>query len=580
VAWTLPLTTRPDGTAPAVNIRTPGVYPVVVELLDADDDVVDTLRTHLVRLPAIDPDDETEPLGVAVVVPFGAPPAYLDPDLDAVPAADLPVADLTEVLAAHPDVPINLAVVPESVAAVASTEPTVVDELAAALGSSQVLAAPWVRLDEAAWTRADGDELERQLAIGAETLRRLLGADLEPVRLAPAGGGPDQLAALVEHGARALVVADDDLDALDDDDFPYTLGRPFRVALGDDESVPALASDAGLEARAATAEDDPVLAAHLILADLAVIAQDEPESARAATVVLPDEAVHPMFLDALLGGLEPPAPPVVAPPTDPTATTTVPLAIPAARPAVAGTTLTDAFRAVEPAGADGGADAEDPLLRRPTADDTVTSVGRVAEALAARRADLGSYRGIFGPGDDLAVSVDHVLTTAAAADLEPGARAAALAAVDGAIGAELAALQGPQAQQVTLTARSGRVQLRLTNDTGRAADVVLRVRGDRLVLPDAVDDQIPVHLTGPTFRLDLRVETRSSGDTALDIQLLSPDGRLELGPPSRITVRATAVSGVGIFLMGAAAAFLAAWWTRTILRDRRAGRNQPAHART
>ena len=65
----------------------------------------------------------------------------------------------------------------------------------------------------------------------------------------------------------------------------------------------------------------------------------------------------------------------------------------------------------------------------------------------------------------------------------------------------------------------------------------------------------------------------------LDIQLTSPDERLDLGR-SRITVRATAVSGVGIVLMGAAAAFLAVWWTRTILRDRRrAKRARPAHAR-
>jgi hypothetical protein len=438
-----------------------------------------------------------------------------------------------------------------------------------------VLPAPWVRLDEAAWARTDGDELDRQLALGRDTLTSLLDADLPPTRLAPAGGGPDQLAALVDHGADDLVVAEDDLEPLSERTFPYTPGRPFRLRVGD-RTVPALASDSGLETLAATADVDPVLAAHDILAELAVIAQDEPNSARVATLVLPSEAMDPTFLDTLLAGLEPPAAP--PPVTDPT--TGVMTSTPAARPVVAGTTVAHAFRAVEPAGADGGADAEDPLVRRLDTDDVTTTVTRVAEELDRRRADLTSYRGIFGPGDDLGERVEQVLATVASADLDAAQRAAALAAVDGAVGTQLGTLAGPQKQTVTLTARRGRVQLLLTNDSGRPADVVLLVRADRLVLPDAVDGQIAVHLAGPTTRIDLRVQTRSSGDTTIDLQLASPDGRLPLGPSSRIRVRATAVSGVGIFLMGAAAAFLAAWWTRTILRDRRAGRAQPAHAKS
>ena len=55
-------------------------------------------------------------------------------------------------------------------------------------------------------------------------------------------------------------------------------------------------------------------------------------------------------------------------------------------------------------------------------------------------------------------------------------------------------------------------------------------------------------------------------------------GQIVLGA-SRITVRSTAVSGVGLVLMGTAAGFLLVWWSRTIIRERRARHRPPAHAR-
>lgn len=618
VQRTVALAARTDGT-PVVNLRTPGVYPVVVELVDGDDPdgdtVLDVLRTHLVRLPAADPDpdpsddgddengessDDALPLGVAVVVPFGAPPAHLDPEGPA--PSDLPVAALAGTLADHPDVPVNLAPVPESIAAAAETDAPAVRALASALAASQVLRAPWVELDEAAWARADDAELAAQLERGDATLRRLLSAEPDATRLAPPGVLTQAVDAMVDHGARALVVDEDDLSTLDDDDFPYTLGRPFRLALDDDDedddndddgpTVPALASDRALVALAAEAELDPILAAHHVLADLAVLAQDEPESVRVATLVLPEAAVSPVFLDELLDGLQPPVapPPPTAPPIDPSQPPptgpgadpnapppTAPAPIPAADPIVRGITIAEALDVVEPAGADGGADADDPLVRRLTTEGSVPSATDLADAVAERRADVGSYRGVFGPGDDTGEALDAVLASVVSSELGARARADALAEIDTRIDTELGDLQGPADQRVTLTAREGRVQLLLTNDTGRPADAVLLIRGDRLVFPDAESGRVDVHLAQPTTRLELRVETRASGDAPLDIQLTTPDERLDLGQ-SRIVVRASAVSGVGIVLMGAAAAFLAAWWSRTILRDRRQ-RRRPAHAR-
>lgn len=90
---------------------------------------------------------------------------------------------------------------------------------------------------------------------------------------------------------------------------------------------------------------------------------------------------------------------------------------------------------------------------------------------------------------------------------------------------------------------------------------------------------MPVHLVEESTRIELEVVARSSGDAPLDIRLTTPDGGRVLDE-SRITVRTTAFSGVGVVLMGAAAVFLAVWWTRTILRERRTSRRRhPSHAR-
>jgi hypothetical protein len=106
---------------------------------------------------------------------------------------------------------------------------------------------------------------------------------------------------------------------------------------------------------------------------------------------------------------------------------------------------------------------------------------------------------------------------------------------------------------------------------------VLELRGDRLEFPDHPEGRMDLQLVEPTTRVDLDVRARSSGDAPLDLRLTSPDGRVELGR-SRVTVRTTAVSGVGLVLLVTAALFLVVWWTRTILRER-GSRRRPRHAR-
>jgi hypothetical protein len=318
-------------------------------------------------------------------------------------------------------------------------------------------------------------------------------------------------------------------------------------------------ADRGLDAHIGST-GDVVLDAHRLLADLSVLALDAPLSQRAAVVVLDDDtAADRAFLGALLGGLDQQARAGAAP---------------LLRTASVDEVLTD----VEPAGSEGGADASDPLVRTVVSGEPSSSVSALRDDLAAARADVSSYRSVFGDEDPLAADVDELILTAGASSLSDAERDSMLGGARGQMRNVLSGIHGPARQRVTLTAREGQVQFVLGNETGRPADVVLELRGDRFEFPDYPDGQVPVTLEDETTRVDLEVRARSSGDAPLDLRIVSPDGRVQVGQ-SRITVRTTAVSGVGLVLMGAAATFLVVWWTRTIVRERRGSRRRhPAHA--
>jgi hypothetical protein len=565
ISLVVPLVER-DGVEP-VAIDDPGTYPVEVELLDADDEVLATLRTHLVRLPPAGAEPDLVPLAVAVVIPVHADPVDLDPRAQA--PTEAPVLEqldaLTAALAAHPEVPVTISATPESIAAAAATDPELVEELAAAVAApaSEVLANTWVRLDDAAWQRADAGALTRQLARGDQALSTALDLDTTEGRLVRSGRAAPTVAAMVGHGASLVIVDEADLEPLDTTLFPYTVARPFALSLDDgtaegSASVPALGSDPALAALAAEVDADPVLAAHQILADLSVIGADEPESARVATLVLPaDAARSAQFLDALLAGLEAPA--------------AANALQPGADPVLVGSTASTALARVDPTAEGDGDDGDEPVVRTFAETEEATDVTELAEALADEDADVASYRAVFGAEDPIAQRCEVVLATSASSDLDAGTRNGAVNATRSVREEILGGIQPPESQRVRLTDREGQIQLVVTNASGAPADVDLLLRGDRLVFPDAPDGTMRVRLEEIQTRIDLRVEARSSGDAPLEIGLASPDGRLDLGQ-SRITVRATAISGVGIGLMVAALLFLAVWWTRTIRRERRSRR--------
>jgi hypothetical protein len=125
---------------------------------------------------------------------------------------------------------------------------------------------------------------------------------------------------------------------------------------------------------------------------------------------------------------------------------------------------------------------------------------------------------------------------------------------------------------LTLTARRAELPLSFQNDTKRAG-IHVRVHLDspKLIFPDGPDVllDLPIgHYTKP-----IRVEARASGTFTMTVTLESADGSVELGPPTRVTIRSAVFSGIGIALTVGALLFLAGWWGNHFRRSRRGRRH-------
>ena len=106
------------------------------------------------------------------------------------------------------------------------------------------------------------------------------------------------------------------------------------------------------------------------------------------------------------------------------------------------------------------------------------------------------------------------------------------------------------AKTLTLTARRAELPLSFQNDTKRAGiHVRVHLESPKLIFPDGPDVAARV-ADRPLHRSRFRVEARASGTFTMTVTLESADGSLELGPPTRVTIRSAVFSGIGIAAHG------------------------------
>lgn len=532
--------TGPAGTE-LLTLTGAGVHPVRVELRQSgSDDPVDAFTTYLVRTR----DDDARPLAVAWVQHVAAPIA-LRPD-GAVVVDDEVQADVAAVVTAlgTGDVPLTLAPRPETLDALAAVEPELVADLADRLGNRQVVAGPYVDVPAAALVAAGlPDVIEAEDALGAATVARVLGSADATTWVSEGPVGPDVLAVL--DTVQRLVVPEDTLVPLDR---PLTLANPFLVEDAVGRPLEAAAVDPGL-ATHFDEDGNPVLGAHHLLADLAVLAYDSPGLERGVVVAPPPEWTPSVeFLSTALPAL-------------------------ANGPVVRAVTLDRLFDEVPLASGPDG----DVLVRTLQPDPSPPSSVATSELrhTLAEVASVASMIGTPAPTVDL---VERLALTSVAATLSPDERAEYRAGVGRVIARDLARVGILSEGTFQLTSREATIPLTLVNDLETDVDVTLELRSDKLdfVPPStgtAVARTMTMALTLAPGRTPLMVpvEARASGDFPLLITMRSPDDRLEIAT-TRLMVRSTFPSGVGYLLSAGAGLFLALWWGRhwrTARRDRR-----------
>ncbi len=143
---------------------------------------------------------------------------------------------------------------------------------------------------------------------------------------------------------------------------------------------------------------------------------------------------------------------------------------------------------------------------------------------------------------------------------------AELATIDTSVDAIVSGVHAPQSRTLTLTARSAEIPVSFQNDTGQDVHVRVSLESDKLYFPSGSTQVLTLPPRNTTARF--AVEARASGTFPLVLTVTSTDQRVTI-QESRITVRSTVVSNVGLFLTIGAGVFLAAWWLNHARRRRR-----------
>ena len=520
------------------RLRVDGVYPVRIEVRNEDGDQIDGFTTHLVRTTDV---VGAKPLSVSMLIPLAAAPT-LAPDgtSQMVEEDHSALATLITALAAHPTIPLTIVPRPETLTALDASTSTddrrLLDSLRASIGTREVVAGPYVAVDPASMLR-DGlaDELTTQLRTGSDTLAQVL-APARPdgrtwIADAPLDAGG--LRGLRDAGVDQVVLRE---DLLTPTDLPFTLTRP-AVLTTDDVTVPSTSFIDGGLARHFDEPSDPVLAATHLLADLSQLYFDSPSVQRGTVVAPPtDWTPSPAFLDTLLDGL-------------------------ATSPVLAPVTIDDYFRTVPRAVDDDG----HPIVRS-LAEPSTASLGSYGPALDADAPTSHRLATMVDEDAPLLESARRRLLVASAADLTSDRRAAYLDAVDAEINHQTSFLRAPARQSVTLTSRSATVPLTIRSTSPTPLRVRVLVTSPKLDFPDGAAQIVTLDDVNTT--VTFKVKARASGTFPLDVQVTSPDGTLPIAN-ERLTVRSTAVSGVGFVLSVGAGLFLAGWWIHHLRSERR-----------
>ncbi len=540
-----------SGTGDRIPIRQPGVYPLEISLVDGSDEPIDAFVSHLVAVTPTPPGTPAigEPLRVAWVWPMVAPPAFeadgrADPAVVDELAPEGRIGSIAGTLAGTAGVAITLAPGPETVqswAALTRTHPelgTGIASLRNATTTDQTVAAPYVALDTPSLDAAGlGTEIGPEYAAGTDALNITLGTRVDPRTLIADPVDSASLDRLRQVGADRVVLRP---SALVPTDTKFTPAAPFLLETPG-RTFTAVASDEGIAAL--LDGDAPVaLRAERFLSALAVIANEQPNRLR-GVAVLPVAGWSPPaeLLTTIVDGLR-------------------------GNPLLASVSVDALLDTVPVEGVDGG---NDPTVRE-LAGSALIAPPVTERRYRAAEQQLEALRLLVGRTDDRVAEGERALlvslTSAWQNDAGRRRAEAELATIDASVDAIVAGVHVPERRTLTLTARTAEIPVSFQNDTGQNVRVRVTLDSDKLFFPSGPTQVLTLPPRNTTARF--AVETRASGTFPLLLTVSSTDERVTF-QESRITVRSTVVSNVGLFLTVGAGLFLAAWWLNHARRRRK-----------
>ena len=518
------------------------VYPIEVSLLDGDGNLTDSFLTSMIELPR---QDLRPPLAVSIVLEAGSA-ATPTPD-DPIQLTDDDLSELrvlSDAFAQHPSANMALSISPKTLLALAAHDSEqadqVIQQLQANLSSEQLLPNPFAELEEQAWFDAElTDELAKLYEAGDDIMIRSIGIEPDSsVMLLDRTIDANGLEDLAELGVQGAIVRPAQLTPLDRSIFPDALTTRFLIDGGDDvEPLPALVADGGL-ANHFTAPGGAVLNANRLLADLVLLSLQTP-GARHSVVVNPPETwvADATFLNVMLGGLE-------------------------RVPAIRGSLPVDALADTEITPSLGIGTIGGPLHRQLNPPLQPASLDSFRTEYRLARGFIDSWSTVIGTESPSRERLGELLHLSTDGGLSTDERDAFIVAIYTLINDEReASITTVGSETVTLTGRDSLVPLVLENRLDSEASVLLMLTSEELDFPEGAE-LLQTLQPGPN-RITIPISARASGDSPIRIDVLSPDGLIELGS-SVVLVRTFAFSGVGIAIGIVAILVLLVWWLRHV----------------
>ena len=511
-----------------------GVHPLDVELLTPAGMVIDVLRAHVLMIS----DDGTgaEPMPVGIVVDLEVPVVHspdagarIDPDgLERALAA-------AEALAGRPEMPVTVAVDPETFDALGRTgETDALGALQAAAAGHEALLAPWTPLDVAAWLATGRPDVVLDGFARARAALEAVGIKAGAVSRI----GPDQAAATAAWLASSVGAAGFVIDGGLPDPARPRPGQPRFVARPGGSRLPIAAADPVLAALltssgAGTGQDDVELSVHRFLAELWRMALADETG---PVVVLPPDLSGPA-VEAVLAGLAGDGSGLL-------------------QPLTAGALL-ETLSPDRPIGPDGdGRDGAE-------AAGMAAANGQRAEA----EQHLSAYESLIAPNGASASFLRDLLAASANRNLGADERAGLLDAVKRQAAAGMRDIRLMGRGGVTITGRDGDLPLTLVNSQSLPVTVALELSSEGLDFPEGRRQLVA--LDPGRNEVLIRIEARSAGESAVGVAVTTPEGGIVLDRGTA-RVRSAGLAGWGLMVLAAAVAGLAAWWIRTARPRRRA----------